>query len=125
MHLTATRFLGLAAACLIVASPALAPTSSQAARPLPCRAHVSDSTPADYSTVKVMVKTAPRAHVHTVAHYKTTTNAKNRTANIHGNATIAYDIYTATPGYRVTVSVTVSKKGRPARTCSTSFTPHR
>ena len=86
---------------------------------------MSDSTPADYSTVRVMVKTAPGAHVRTVAHYKTTDTVKTRTANEHGSATVPYDIYSATPGYPVHVSVTVSKKGRPTRTCSTSFTPHR
>ena len=41
-----------------------------------------------------------------------------------GNATIAYYTSGATPGYKVTVSVSVVKGSRTGH-CSTSFTPHR
>jgi hypothetical protein len=37
---------------------------------------------------------------------------------------VGYYISGATPGYRVKVTVNVSKSGRSG-SCSTSFTPHR
>jgi hypothetical protein len=37
---------------------------------------------------------------------------------------IPFDIASATPGFLVKVTVTVTKKGHPARTCKTSFRPH-
>ena len=102
-----------------------APTqhSTDAAR-LKCRAHMSDKTPGQYSNVYVLVKTAPRAKVHTVAHYKTSKTPKNGRANRKGRASIKYYISGATPGYRVKVNVTVKKRGH-TRHCTTSFTPHR
>ena len=125
MRIAVHRLVSLAAACLVVASPTLAPATSEAAGALPCRAHMSDSTPADYSTVRVMVKTAPGAHVRTVAHYKTTDTVKTRPANEYGSATVPYDIYSATPGYPVPRQRDRVQEGPPTRTCSTSFTPHR
>jgi hypothetical protein len=94
------------------------------AKPLPCSASVSNTHPADYTTVYVHVQTADRAKVVTVAHYKTTNHRKTGRASASGRATIAYYISGATPGYKVKVSVSVSKNGRNG-SCSTSFTPHR
>lgn len=105
-----------------------APTNSaanpDAARRLKCRAHMSDSTPEQYSNVYVKVRTAKRAKVHTVAKYKTTKTHKNGRANKKGRARIKYYISGASPRYRVKVDVTVKKRGK-TRHCSTSFRPHR
>ncbi len=102
-------------------SPAPSPTRSPSSA-LSCTASVSTASPPDYSTVDVIVATSPGAAVSTVAHYKTTDNHKTATAGGSGQATIGYYISGATPGYTVTVSVTVASGGRAAR-CATSFTP--
>jgi hypothetical protein len=93
------------------------------AKPLPCSAHMSNSHPADYTTVDVLVHTAAHAHVTTVAHYKTTNTKHHGKAGRKGNDTIPYYISGATPGYKVKVSVSVVKGARTG-SCSTSFTPH-
>lgn len=85
---------------------------------------MSKAHPADYTTTDVRVDTAAAAHVTTVAHYKTTKTTHHRTAGSKGNATVSYYISGATPGYKVTVSVSVVKGNRTG-SCSTSFTPHR
>jgi len=89
---------------------------------LPCSAHVSSAHPAQYSDVTVSVTTRARAHVTTIAHYRTTDHAKSATANAGGHAAITYDISDATKGYRVVVSVTTALKGLSGH-CSTAFTP--
>lgn len=90
-----------------------------------CRAHMSDATPAQYSYDRVIVKTGqPNAAVHTVAHYKTTSTAHNGRSGSNAVASISYYIAGASPGYRVNVSVTVTKNGH-TRACATAFTPHK
>lgn len=89
---------------------------------LPCAASVSNAHPRDYTTVDVNVKTASKAHVRTVAHYKTKNTAHTATANTSGKVKIAYRISDATKRFKVVVSVTVSK-GSESGSCSTSFTP--
>src|SRR5690349_1599536 len=116
--------LALAATTTLTATGLLAPATADAASGLHCRAHVSDSTPKDYTDVYVHVRTRPRVHVRTVAHYKTTDTAHRARANRHGRSTIDYYISDATPGYRVRVDVTVRGPRRTAH-CSTAFTPHR
>jgi hypothetical protein len=105
---------------LSVLAPAPAPTRS--AQAISCRASVSSSSPADYTTVDINVETASGASVTTVAHYKTTDHHKTAVADGAGQATVAYYISGATPGYTVTVDVTASAGPRSA-SCSTSFTP--
>jgi hypothetical protein len=85
---------------------------------------MSNADPADYTTTDVLVHTAHYAHVTTVAHYKTVNRKHHKRAGRKGNATIAYYISGATPGYQVQVSVSVVKGDRTG-SCSTSFTPHR
>ena len=115
---TAESRLGLGAA-----PPAPARTKpSRHPRSLSCSASVSNSSPADYTSVDIYVRTVPGASVTTVAHYKTTDHQKSTTAGSAGQATIAYYISGATPGYTVEVDVTVSAGSRSSR-CSTSFTP--
>jgi hypothetical protein len=112
---TAMSGLGLSA-------PAAAPAPTRPAQALSCGASVSSSSPADYTTVDINVHTAAGASVTTVAHYKTTDHQKTAVADGAGQATLPYYVSGATPGYTVTVDVTVSASSRTA-TCSTSFTP--
>jgi hypothetical protein len=112
---TAESSLGLA-----VAAPA--PPAAAPPQVLPCTAAVSSSSPADYTTVSIYVRTAAGASVTTVAHYKTTSHDKSAIADAAGQATIAYYISGATPGYTVMVDVAVSAGSKTA-SCSTSFTP--
>jgi len=93
-------------------------------KPLPCSASMSNSHPADYTTTDVRVHTTAGARVTTVAHYRTTSTKHHGTAGGKGNAVISYYISGATPGYRVKVSVSVTRGSRTG-SCSTSFTPHR
>jgi hypothetical protein len=113
-----------AAAALAVAGTVPASASPARPRPLPCHASMSNTRPADYTTVYVRVRTASRAKVVTVAHYRTTNHRKSRRANSAGRARVPYYISGATPGYKVKVSVRVSRNGRTG-SCSTAFTPHR
>ena len=115
-----------AAAAMLAASPARAAGSAPPApaAALRCHASMSNSRPRDYTTVYVNVGTVRYAGVTTVAHYKTVNREHTGKANAGGAAEIGYYISGATPGYRVTVSVTVTS-GRSRGTCSTSFTPHR
>ncbi len=85
---------------------------------------MSKTHPADYTTVYVRVRTASLAKVVTVAHYRTTNHKKSRKAGRAGRANVPYYISGATPGFKVKVSVRVSRNGRTG-SCSTSFTPHR
>ena len=112
-----TRMITAASVPALVAALTFAvPEAGAAAAPargLPCHASMSSYRPADYTTVTVRVRTASGAHVTTVAHYRTTSTVHHRRANA-----------SATPGYRVKVSVTV-RKGRRKAGCQTAFTPHR
>lgn len=120
------RIAALGATTVLAAAPLLvhAPVAdATAAASLTCRASMSDATPRQYSNVTVRVKTAPRAQVRTVAHYRTTDTAKSKKASSTGKANIVYYISSASAGYRVKVDVKVTKNGR-SKTCSTSFTPH-
>jgi hypothetical protein len=112
---TAESSLGLS-------TPTPVPAPPPSAQALSCNASVSSSSPADYTTVDIYVRTAAGASVTTVAHYKTTDHQKTAVADQAGQATVAYYISGATPGYTVTVDVTASAGSRTAN-CSTSFTP--
>jgi hypothetical protein len=104
------------------ASLALAASAPNPASTLKCSARVSNAAPAQYSDVTVYVSTRSGAHVHTVAHFKTTKNTKSTTANRAGHASIMYSVSDATKGYRVVVAVTTTYKGATGH-CSTNFTP--
>lgn len=82
---------------------------------------MSNSHPADYTTVKVNVKTAAGAGVTTVAYYKTVATIKATYDS--GPASISYYISGATPGFTVRVGVLVVDGSRTA-SCLTRFTPH-
>jgi hypothetical protein len=91
-------------------------------RPLSCSASVANRHPADYTTDYVQVTTASFANVTTVAQYRTTSTQHTAQADASGQASIAYYISGATPGYQVNVDVTVSRGDRHG-SCSTWFTP--
>jgi hypothetical protein len=111
-----------AESALRLGAPAPSPAPAQSAHALSCSASVSSRSPADYTTVDIDVQTAAAASVTTVAHYKTTDHQKTAIANGAGRVTVAYYISGATPGFTVTVDVTVSSGSHTAN-CSTSFTP--
>jgi hypothetical protein len=117
--ITATAASALTASGLTGGAAALA----SAAKALPCSASMSNSHPADFTTTKVQVRTAAFTKVTTVAHYRTTDTKHKGTAGRKGNLSISYRISKATPGFKVTVSVSVVK-GSQHGSCSTSFTPH-
>lgn len=118
----AAPVLGIA---LALGATQIAGATAARPRPLRCHASVSNSKPKDFTTVDVFVRTADFARVRTVAHFKTTNHAKVRKASAHGRATVPYLISDATPGFKVKVTVTVTKGNRSGR-CATSFTPrHR
>jgi hypothetical protein len=84
---------------------------------------VSNPTPADYSTVDVIVHTGvPGAGVTATAHYKTTDTTHTGVAAGDGVADVPFRISRATPGYTVAVEVSVAAAGA-TRSCSTAFTP--
>jgi hypothetical protein len=112
-----------AASALTVTGLAGGAAQATVARALPCSASMSNSHPADYTTTKVRVHTAAFGKVTTVAHYRTTNTKHKGTAGRKGNLSISYYISGATPGYKVTVSVTVVK-GSQHGSCSTWFRPH-
>jgi hypothetical protein len=118
------RLATLTTTLLMLGAPLLVPSASNAATALPCRAHMSDSAPSQYTYDKVIVRTARRAFVVATAHYKTSTTSHHRRANLRGKAKIPFYISGATPGYRVHVTVTVHKHHH-SNTCYTSFVPHR
>jgi hypothetical protein len=116
---TAEARLGLSAAA---PAPAPAPAKTATSQGMSCTAAVSNSQPADYTTVDITVRTAAGATVTTVAHYKTTSHQMTAAADASGVATIGYYISGATPGFMVVVDVT-AVAGSQSATCSTSFTP--
>ena len=101
-----------------------APASASPAKALACHASMSNNRPADYTTTDVRVRTADRAGVTTIAHYRTVNRKYHRTASASGHATVPYYISGATAGFKVVVDVYVHKGGRSGK-CSTSFIPHR
>ncbi len=91
-------------------------------RHLACHAVMSQRHPAGHSTTDVVVRTADRAEVTTVAHFKTGNRSRKLRATVYGRAVIPYGVRDALAGYRVRVSVTV-RRGSRSGTCSTWFTP--
>jgi len=102
--------------------PAVAPAPPPTAVPRPastCSASVEFPTPGDGGDQTVYVSsTVPNAPVSIAVHYKTTTHPFSAATDGAGNASLTFSIGRPTPGYPVSVTVTVGS----AR-CSTSFTP--
>jgi hypothetical protein len=114
--------LGAAAVAATLIAPAMA-SAAPTSKPLPCHASMSNAHPADYSTIVVNVKSVADVRITTVAHYRTVNREHHGRANRQGKAGIPYYISGATPGFQVTVDVTVKWPHRTG-TCQTSFTPH-
>ncbi|MDP9165155.1 MAG: hypothetical protein M3O32_03695 [Actinomycetota bacterium] len=110
------------AAVAAVGLVGMVPATAGATSRLPCSASMSNTSPTTNSTTHVLVRTASKAGVTTVAHYKTTNTQHTATADSSGRADVPYRISHATKGYRVVVQVTV-QKGSAKGSCSTSFTP--
>jgi hypothetical protein len=113
----------VAAGAIFMAPTATAAVATPAAR-LSCHASMSNSKPKDHTTTYVNVSTVKDAGVTTVARFKTSNRTHTGKANAKGNATIGYAVSSATPGYQVNVSVTVTS-GKSHGSCSTSFTPQK
>lgn len=105
------------------APPPPPPSTSTASSPLTCTAHMTNTSPTQYSTTTVVVATGVAgAQVTTTAHYKTTDTTHTGVADSAGTAEVPYKISRATIGYTVVVDVTATNAGHSA-TCTTSFTP--
>jgi hypothetical protein len=122
--------LGYAMAASAVAAAALtaAPGTSASAAPsvngIPCRGAVSNSTPPDFTTVRVFVHSFSHASVTTIAHFKTGVVVATGKTGAKGNAAIAYLIGNAKPGFKVAVSIYVVQ-GPHNGNCTTTFTPRK
>jgi hypothetical protein len=125
MHIRVVSAVGAMTAVftLMLAAPGVSASVTPAAA-VACHAFMSNSHPRDFTTTDVRVRTHRHARVTTVAHYKTVNRRHTGTANAAGRASIPYHISGATPGRRVSVSVSV-RFGNRKGSCSTSFTPHR
>jgi hypothetical protein len=97
-------------------SPTVSPTTSVTT--LPCSAAATRKHPADYSTVRVKVRTAARARVSATESDRRATRQAGRAA-ANGTLTLGFAVST---GPRVTVEVHVSRHGRTGN-CSASFRP--
>jgi hypothetical protein len=116
------------AACGTGSIPAAVTATPKAAaaspKPLPCRAAMSATHPADDSTDLVHVTTASRAQVTAIAHYGPAGRDKTGQAGRRGHLSLRFHIGHATSGRRVQVTVTVTS-GHRSGTCSTFFTLHK
>jgi hypothetical protein len=117
---------GLLVAPTAASAATAAPATAAHAKPAPLRvaATVSNSRPKDRTIEYIEVKTSKGARVTTVAHFRNGNQTRTTTANSRGDATVAYAVGNATPGYRVTVTVAVTS-GRNRASTVTSFTPQR
>lgn len=120
-------YIGIAPSTPAPTSHAVPPPPPQQpsapAAALTCNASMSNSSPAQYSTVDVIVHTVAGAAVTATAHYKTKDTTNTAAAGPSGQAEVPFAISRATVGYTVRVDVTVSHGGASS-SCSTSFTPH-
>jgi hypothetical protein len=84
-----------------------------------CSVSLSNAAPADYSDETASIQSnVPNSALMLTKQYKTTTSSDSGMTDANGNATVEFYISGATPGYTVTVTVTVGNAQ-----CSTSFTP--
>jgi len=89
---------------------------------LRCHAAATRRYPTDDSWVGIRVRTVRHARIRVVAHYRTVSHMKRARASAQGRRTVWYWTSGATLGYRVQVTVRVSRKGRKGW-CSIWFTP--
>ena len=106
-----------------------APAKPAPARPAPAprvtvKAWVSNAYPKDGTTEYINVDTMKDAKVTTVAHFKNGEQVRTTYANSKGDATVAYNVGWAQPGYPVHVTVTATE-GPSSATTYTQFTPQQ
>ncbi len=107
-----------------VTSSAAAAASTPPPAPLTCTASASPGRPVVFTSVTIRVRTAGKAKIKTVAHYKTGGQAQRDATGRRGRLAIVYQIGDAKPGYMVTVDVAV-RKGNRSGDCTAYFTPRR
>jgi hypothetical protein len=103
--------------------PAPAPHPAPAPR-VTVKAWASNSYPKDGTTEYINVDTLKGAKVTTVAHFKNGEQVRTTYANSKGDATVAYNVGWAQPGYPVHVTVTATE-GPSSATTYTQFTPQQ
>jgi hypothetical protein len=121
------RWFRVVLAATALAGGLLLPVSAIAARvpaavKLHCSAAVSSKRPKHEQTVDVKVTTVADAHVAANAHFRTGRVRKTTRADSAGHAEVAFKVRNAKYGFRVAVSIKVSKGSRTG-TCFTGFTP--
>ncbi|WP_181274676.1 hypothetical protein [Brevibacterium oceani] len=120
-----SKLLALTLAAGLLVGPIALDAQPAEAATKKCSAKMSISKPRQYSYTNVNVsKVGSKAKVTTTAHYKTTTTKKKATASKKGKASLKYYISRATPGKKVSVTIT-AKKGKTTWKCSTSFKPKK
>ena len=118
-----SKLMALTLAAGLLAGPIAVDAAPAEAATKKCSAKMSISKPRQYSYTNVNVsKVGSKAKVETLAHYKTTKTKKKATASKKGKASLKYYISGATPGKKVSVTVT-AKKGKTVWKCSSSFKP--
>ena len=120
----ATAGPAAASTATAVTTAAITKTAPHQTQHISVQAGVSNSRPKDGTTVRVNVTTEKGARVTTVAHFKTGDQVRTTTANSRGEATVAYNVGNAQPGYPVSVTVTATY-GSSHATAHTSFVPQR
>ena len=103
------------------ASPSTAPVVQKLA--LMCHAQATPSRPHDRTTVEIRVRTAAHAQVTaTNPMAALSTNGISGQASANGRRTLRLRVGDATPGARIIIDVTVSRRGKKG-TCQASFRP--
>jgi hypothetical protein len=88
------------------------------------KAWVSNPYPKDGTTEYINVDALKGAKITAVAYFKNGEQVRTTYANSRGDATIAYNVGWAQPGYPVHVTVTATE-GPSSATTYTQFTPQR
>lgn len=120
---TGSKRVALTLAVGLLAGPIAVDAQPAEAATKKCAVKMSNSKPLQYSNTWVKVsKVGSKSKVETIAHYKTTKTKKKAAPSKKGKASLKYYISGATPGKKVSVTVT-AKKGKTTWKCSTSFKP--
>ena len=88
------------------------------------KAWASNPYPKDGATEYINVDTLRGAKVTTVTYFRNGEQVRTTYANSMGDATVAYNVGWAQPGYPVHVTVTATE-GPSSATTYTQFTPQR
>jgi hypothetical protein len=111
------------AAAVLTVAPGAGASAATSVLGIPCRGAMSNSHPQDFTQVFVLVHTAPKTKVTTIAHFKTGIVVHTGRTGPKGNARIAYSVGGAQPGFKVKVAIYVVRPH--GGNCTTTFTPRR